>query len=377
MTFRYSPRFFRELIFDEILNLRLCGLASDENCVELVGEFYERGLHVLSSDDNDDDPDDLVLQPIFRSWYGKLLLRATSDDEKAIKTLERTLNDFEAVKVTGDVGFIRDCAENELQMRYLCKALRARSSGDSSGADDFASRLSDIVHRGDSSNHSRLSTLVLAVWERTEKREDVARKLIQPTIAVAIDMLTDDTDKNDMQAWVSLSCALAASGDVLNAIAALFFAKQFKEMVERRGDLIPKPAVGESGPEEAVSEDSNAEGAVSEEGFAQITGSEGTDKDSKGRRTSYHWCTCDGCFKRLSTRRIHYLCSNCLSIDFCAFCYQLLLGGQLKQNVCDKSHEFLRIPAVTEPLPEGKIRVNNQDIAIKDWLDGLKRQWDL
>jgi hypothetical protein len=127
MTFRYSPRFFRRLIFDGILNLRLWGLASEENCVELVGEFYERGLQVLSSDDNDHDPDDLVLQSIFRSWYGMLLLRATSDDEKAIKTLERALNDFEAVNVTGNVRFIRDCAENELQMRSLCKALRARS----------------------------------------------------------------------------------------------------------------------------------------------------------------------------------------------------------------------------------------------------------
>jgi hypothetical protein len=249
MTFRYSPRFFRKLIFDHLLNLRLCGLASDGNCVELVDDFYERGLHVLSSDYNDDDTDDLVLQPIFRSWYGMLLMRATSDDEKAIKTLERALKDFEAVNVTGDVGLIRDCAENELQMRYLCKALRARSSGDPSGANDFASRLSYIVHRGNPSKNSRRSTLVLAVWERTEKREDVAKKLIQPAIAVAIDMLTDDNDENDLQAWSRLSCALAASGDVLNATAAAFFAKQFKGMVERREDLIPKPAVEEPGPE--------------------------------------------------------------------------------------------------------------------------------
>lgn len=377
MAFRYSPRFFRRLIFDDILNLRLCGLASDENCVELVGEFYERGLHVLSSDDDDDDPDDLVLQPIFRSWYGILLLRATSADEKAIKTLERVLKDFEAVNITGNVRFIRDCAEDELQMRYLCKALRAKSSGDASGADDFASRLSDIVHRGNSSNNSRRSTLVLAVWERIEKREDVAKKLIQPAIAVAIDMLTDDNDENDLQAWDRLSDALAAFGDVPNATAALFFAKQFEEMVGRREDPIPKPTVEEPGPEETVSEDSNAEEAVSEEGFAQITGSKGTDKDSKGQTTSYYWCVCDGCFKRVNTRRIHYRCSNCLSIDFCAFCHQLLLGGKLKQNICDKSHEFLRIPAVTGALPEGKIRANNQNIAIKDWLDGLKRQWDL
>jgi hypothetical protein len=377
MTFQYSPGFFRSLIFDEILNLQLCGLASDENCAELVGKFYERGFYVLSSDDNDDDPDDLVLQPIFRSWYGILLLRATSDDEKAIKTLEQALKDFEAVSVTENVRSTRDCAENELQMRYLCMALRARSSGDSSGAGDFASRLSDIVHRSNSSNNSWQSTLILAVWERTEKREDVAKKLIQPVIAVAIDMLTDGNDENDLQAWDRLSCALAASGDALNATAAIFFVKQFKEIVGRREDLIPKPADEEPGPEEAVSEDSNAERAVSEEGFAQITGSGGTDKDSKGLTASYYRCTCDGCLKRVSIRWIQYRCSNCLSIDFCASCHQLLLGGKLKQNICDKSHEFLRIPAVTGPLPEGKIRVNNQDIAIKDWLDGLKRQWDL
>jgi hypothetical protein len=48
-----------------------------------------------------------------------------------------------------------------------------------------------------------------------------AKKLIQPTIAVAIDMLTDDNDNNDLQAWNILSHALVASGDILNATAAL------------------------------------------------------------------------------------------------------------------------------------------------------------
>lgn len=99
--------------------------------------------------------------------------------------------------------------------------------------------------------------------------KNVAKKPIQPAIAVAIDMLTDDNDENDLQAWDRLSCALAASGDVFNATAAMFVVKQFKEMVERREDLIPKLADEEPGLEEAVSEDSNAEGAVSEEGFAQ------------------------------------------------------------------------------------------------------------
>ena len=377
MTFQYSPSFFRTLIFDDYLNLRLCGLASDENCVQLVGKFYERGLQVLSSDDNDDDPDDLVLEPIFRSWYGILLMRVTSDDEKAIKALERALKDFEAINVTGRVRFVKDSTEDELQMRYLCKAFRARSSGNSSGADDFASRLSDILYRGNPSKTRPLSAFMLAVWERTEKHEDVAKKLIQPALAEEIDRLTNDNNEKDLRAWPRLACVLAASGDVLNATAAVFFAKQCKGVVQRREDLDPKPGVEEPGPEEAVLEDSNAEGAVFDEGFAQNTSSEKTDKTFQRQTTSYYCCTCDGCFKRLSTRRIHYRCSYCLSIDFCIFCHQLLLDGKLRQNVCDKSHTFLRIPAVTRTLPEGKIRVNDQNIAIKDWLDELKWQWDL
>ena len=70
----------------------------------MVGDFYERGLHVLSSDDNDDDPDDLVLQSIFHSWYGILLMRATSEDDKAIKILELALKDFEVVDVQDKSG---------------------------------------------------------------------------------------------------------------------------------------------------------------------------------------------------------------------------------------------------------------------------------
>jgi hypothetical protein len=375
MTFRYSPQFFRNFIFDEMLNLQLCGLASDENCAKLIGEFYERGLHVLSSDDNDDDPDDIILQSIFCTWYGIVLLRATSDDEKATKTLERALKDFDAANVTGYIRFIRDCAENELQMHYLCKALRLRSSAESSGSDDFVSCLSDLAHRGNSSNNCRHPTLILAVWKRTEKHDDAAKKLLRPTIAAAIGMLADENDENDLQAWSRLSSALAASGDILNATAAAFFARQCKETVEVREGLIPQPTVAESDPEKAVLEGSNTEVTVSEEAFAQITGLEATDKDSKRRTTSSHWC--DGCYKMLSTRSIQYRCSYCLFIDFCTFCHELLLDGKLKQNICDKSHEFFCIPAVTGLLPEGKIRVNNQDIPIKDWLDGLKRHWDL
>src|SRR5579871_6775101 len=263
MTFRYSPRFFRLLSVDDILNLQLCGFAADENCAVLVEEFYERGLHVLSSEDNDNDPDDLVLQSLFRSWYGILLLRVTSKDDKAIRTLELALKDFEAVKVTEQIKSVRDVAEEELQMRYLCEALRARASGDSHRAGDFVSRLSDLAHRGNSFSNSRQSTLVLAVWERTEKREDVAKSLIRPAIDVAIDMLTDDNDENDLQAWSGLSQALTASGDVLNATAALFYTKQFLEMIDRTEDVVPDPIVEEPRPEEVASEESDSEVAAS------------------------------------------------------------------------------------------------------------------
>lgn len=46
-------------------------------------------------------------------------LRANSKDDKAIKTLELALKDFEAVNVTGHIRTIRDAAENELQIRYF------------------------------------------------------------------------------------------------------------------------------------------------------------------------------------------------------------------------------------------------------------------
>jgi hypothetical protein len=128
--------------------MRLHTHAADENSVRLVGEFYNRGLHVLSSEDNDGDPDDLVLQSIFRGWYGMLLLRATSEEAKATKTLERTLKDIEAVNVAGFIRVVIDIAETELQMYYLCKALRAKSSGDSVGSNYFASHLSDLALRG-------------------------------------------------------------------------------------------------------------------------------------------------------------------------------------------------------------------------------------
>ena len=380
MGFQFSAAFFRNVVYYQncLVNLQFADLAGQEDCIQFIGDFYERGLQVLISDDNDDDPEDVVLQSLFRVHYATVLLRATPDGDRAVSVLEDALKDIEASRMEEKIRTVFEDARTQLCMHYLRECLRAKQTGDVTSVDRLSTKMSTLAHRGNSSSNSRDSTLVFAVCERIKGRISVSTDILRPAIFVAIDMLTDETDENDKEGWDRIANALTAAGDVPNAIAALRYGRQYFEMLDNQKRVIRGPDGSLAAPvkgeplfahdeQDSPATENNDRSTIPHARAASVT----------QRRKTYRWRSCDGCFVRISTRPAYYRCNLCLFIDLCEDCHGLLRDGKLKQQICDGSHEFLHLPEETGIFPKGKIEVNDKDVLVSDWLEDLKKQWSV
>ena len=367
---------YKRIMFDWPLNLALSGLPSEENCVELVKKFYERGLQVLTADDNDDDFDDLILQSVFRIWYGVLLMRSTLDEPKAIMLLERALTDFKMVKLNRKLAYIIGIAEFELMMRYMRIARRARQLGKVEEAKEFAVRLSILAKASDVLRTGGYINLLLASVKQFEDGGEISQQLIRSTVATAMERLTNTS----REGWSNLSLVLMVSGDSNNAIACTFFLRQFQEMVESRQasltNRVEEPSVPKLDKLESEAS-SHTKDTRSTKEFAETNDTKISGIAKTAPAKTYVWCVCDGCFTEIDTRSLMYRCNMCLVVDICSTCHKALLEGNLKRNICDKSHGFICVPPVSQPLSDGKIKVNEEEIPIESWLEDLKRQWNL
>jgi hypothetical protein len=280
---------------------------------DAILELFKEARIYLKVEDISGSWNDDNLSSIFEAYQGFLLLRAGSDEEKALALLQSSLKPeqpcFEFV-------------EREVQMFNFHKARKAKALGDLEGAQRYVNRLSQFVGAA----NSRDATIILASWERCENRVDAAKKLLQPAFAVAIDMLTDDTDENDEDGWSKLIAVLLAIGDTVNGVAALSFYEQLN---------VAQETIGQS---------------------------------------DY---TCDGCAKSPFKAETYYHCGNCIDLDLCEDCYGLVKEDKLGQNICGSSHELFPVPPIDKIYPAGEIKVDGQFVKIESWLEQLKKQFEV
>ncbi|KAL1955798.1 hypothetical protein VTO42DRAFT_8118 [Malbranchea cinnamomea] len=91
---------------------------------------------------------------------------------------------------------------------------------------------------------------------------------------------------------------------------------------------------------------------------------------------------CDGkCGREWSYADEIYACKDCIDVQFDNECLELLKAGTLNKRVCNKSHDFLYVPAWVDELaaqvPKGSVRVGEEIITVEDWLAGIKQRWEI
>lgn len=74
-----------------------------------------------------------------------------------------------------------------------------------------------------------------------------------------------------------------------------------------------------------------------------------------------------------------YACKDCIDIQFERNCLEKLRNGTLERKVCGKRHDFLYVPKWDDEehakIPEGMVKVGEEVVAVKDWLNSIRRQW--
>lgn len=183
----------------------------------------------------------------------------------------------------------------------------------------------------------------LAAYHWLNGRVSMARKVLQPDLQRAMEILSDHDHENDYIGYKILAYTLNHAGDPLNALSAWSFFRPRKT------------------------------------------------SPSKGKATKTlmsHYC--DGmCGKKWSYADDMWVCKYCPGTDFCTPCKQKLQQGKLERFWCSPTHDWLHVPPAadleSDPVPQdhvriggrmqGDKRVGGEVVEIKVWLDKLRQEW--
>jgi tetratricopeptide (TPR) repeat protein len=90
------------------------------------------------------------------------------------------------------------------------------------------------------------------------------------------------------------------------------------------------------------------------------------------------WVICDGiCGLGPPMARGLSTCQVCINLDFCEDCLKLLHRNELPAKRCNPKHQFIKFGAFEKMQQRGMMRVGDSEIPLKEWLEDIKKTWDL
>ena len=182
--------------------------------------------------------------------------------------------------------------------------------------------------------------VILDVWYRLNGLQEDANACFRPWIEEAIQILSDDDPDNDMEVLLKLWKVLFAAGDDKNSIAIMHYLGGYRDH-ERI--------------ESAVKGKDN-----------------GTDEEDDRP------LACDGpCHRSFPNFNNIHICRYCVDFRFCEDCMQLLKSGAMPLNVCSQRLEWLFVPPLRQKVEREKLLIDGAQVDFKDFLNDLKRQWQI
>ncbi|KAK4495710.1 hypothetical protein PRZ48_012978 [Zasmidium cellare] len=149
------------------------------------------------------------------------------------------------------------------------------------------------------------------------------------------------------------------------------------EREDDNGNFASKPEEAE--PEERANEaeDNQANGDHTEDNIP-TTEAKKEDEPLAGVLSSH----CDGhCGVKWTYVDNIYSCKDCLDVQLEPNCYAKLQNGTLDPKVCSENHSHIYIPPFDrqkwEELAEDEMWVGEDVVNIKDWIEGVKREWGI
>lgn len=251
------------------------------------------------------------------------------------------------------------------------------------------------------------SQAFLGHYYASRNDKDKAMKELKPRIASGIEMLSDHEPDNDWFAFYKLGDGLLRYKDDENALAAFSLIAPTENLPTVHLDndsnnQINPPAVSlttsahpsETGPaatsspplENGISSTTKSDNTVPE--TESLDGVEkpklkrsGTSRVAK-RPTGPMSFFCDGnCSTQWTYADDIYFCRQCPYTWLDEGCLDKMRKGELPRHFCDPSHEYFHVPKwdflKAARVGEGNVMVGERIVKTRDWLDGIREQWDL
>ena len=327
-------------------------------------------------------------------WLGILMLREYGDEASAIYIWEQLVKASVASKPNSHIAYAGAKASIQLAVRYFDRALTVYKGN--SDYDIIIEKLEKLSRRKgvtDDNDKKVIPIFIFSTKDTTLKLgklyqltgdQERAKECFKPHVKLGMDLLTDEDSHNDLLGFEKLREALQTANDDDHAAAAYsgFWWRREDEpdctpmkegtdqKVELEGEDIVKNARAQSNTVDQTDVQSPPQT------------SDRPDESIENNHIAFEaWRSwkCTGlCYKRKGQADVRYSCRICDKTDLCKECLKLVRENKTTFLLCNPKHEFYKIPpAPKRLLREGTVMYKGEEVTMNQWLEVLRRDWNL
>lgn len=218
----------------------------------------------------------------------------------------------------------------QLAPLYLQRALTAKENSDMYTVTTNLSKLSEMLPEGITASQINFPPqLWLARYYILSGEEAKARQMVRSSLQVVIELLSDEHESNDEDAFKQAHFVFTAFGDEKNALTTLAMETRENRFRFRRDN-----------------------------GWDMLL-----------------WCDGD-CGLRWRLPSEMWICKHCVNVRLDAECLAKLKEGTLARNVCNPHHEFIEVPKWDgewlDSVPKGMVPWGDQIISLDEWKQEIR-----
>ena len=259
---------------------------------------------------------------------------------------------------------------------------------------------------GMSAPRAHLAAYYLAAEDQTE-----ARNVLRASIKTVFDLLSDDIEDNDQQAYYNLACILTHFGDDINARRALSLQLPWNvdimdklltfddEATRNLSTVLMKDLRSKCHPWETL----DIQIMMTRQILTKLETEHPPEDDSSdnhhqryskirevlsqwsGNRGLWDGLCCDGCLRSWTFDLGMHQCKCCFDTCFCDDCLADMPKGQMQKLTvpglrCKSTHDKLQVPKLDRAALlmafRGEVRMGNDAVVpASEWVNSLKREW--
>ncbi|KAE9994497.1 hypothetical protein EG327_009175 [Venturia inaequalis] len=351
-------------------------------CVPFIHENFQVAIEAADSDDKK-----MLTVMKLRYWHAQTLYFIAENDhdyEEALQLWEKNL-----VQGYQRDGFIYQWLTTQrLAVAYLSRAKQLGRENPASQT--LIARLRGLHKTGTGVDVHRIFMVARGCSFMGDFEE--ARKHMRGAMRIAFELLSDDDPSNDWQGYGQLARVLSRLDDDDNALAAcsLMFPDLWSKLSAATTPADKQEFPFEHEATAGASRDQTPLTVPESPVESLVNSNEPTAEgagalDTSDNDDSLGFFTCAGdCEKTSFSRDDFYLCKDCNESGFDADCFSKLKEENLSENQtyyerCDVSHDFLCIPKREEKSRGQKnpdsVSVGGKVVPLKDWLNGIRKEW--